>query len=1256
MIKPEDLFHFKASIRNDRIEVDVYVYDKIVNEIISITRRFYQEVKEFLFIKISKTRVDISIQKKTEVIQKINRVAQFSFSFDGSSMLRYPIYDYMNYLKQPTVPDGVTMRHNRAEETTDPDTQRGITTALTYPKGNILFRKTTEDFKCFPTNLSFLDNAHSPLFYQEKEKSFIVKPVQMIDIFPNRADSLQNKNRLFHAVENFYHPMSKELMKKANLGSLDDLMTRPTQANALFSPVGGYVLAGDTQSKAIGMIDFMMRYLPTDGIIGDMPLSGIDYSLDSPYGIYNWELFFHLPLFIGHRLSCEHRYQDAMRWFHFIFNPGNDFTEHERAERWAWSLPKGARFWNFLPFFANRGVLATLYDAVKPDPLPGMDTKLGSLIEDWKNDPFKPHLIARVRIAAYQKSVVMKYLDNLINWGDDLFRLDNMESINEAINLYVYASEILGEKPKLLPSIHDNVGLTYTQMKSEGLDQFSNTFIQLENYIPPAPPLKVRLWRARGSRSNYYYYHYRYNYSYKQTVESVPQRSIQLLRMAPAMHYFCIPKNDRLLAYWTTVEDRLFKIRNSLNIDGIKRAIPLFAPPIDPGLLARAAATGINIGSLLRDMQTAPSVYRYSTVFQKAVELCNELKSFGSELLGALEKRDAEHLSLLRSSHEITMYKLISDLRKNAIKEAQQSLEGLKKQKELVGIRYGYYKNIEQYNAFEKAQLATNYAAGIVHTVGQIMVLASAPINVIPDFTVGGMVGLGGGPIALSEVGGGEKTSGTVNKVGNALIQSAGILDRVAGILGTHGSYKRRSDEWKLQESLAKKEGEQVDKQILSAEIRLAMAELELRNHEKQIEQALETREIMESKFTNEELYTWMSDQLSTLYNQLYNLAYGAAKRAERAYQFELGLRSTSFVTPEIWNSAKKGLLAGDNLLVALRQMDNAFIENNKRDLELTKTISLKMINPAEYLVLQETGKCTFNIQEPLFDFDFPGHYFRRIKSVTLTIPCVTGPFTTVNARLRLVSSSIRLNADLANGAYIRSGNTDDRFFDNPILPAIIATSSGLSDAGVFELNFRDERYLPFEGAGAVSQWELEFPGEFRQFDYASISDVIITMNYTARESTSTDFVDAVKEQCSALLEAAGALPNIINVKQSFPVQLKALTDDGEAAVALDNKNLSYMVADYLRRNGIEDLDVEQVTAFVVLKYHSSINPSSFNMEINGASADVTQIGSDQRLLQCSFDTEEMDAVNLFGQWNISGSLDESVDNIYLCFNSSVEA
>ena len=32
-----------------------------------------------------------------------------------------------------------------------------------------------------------------------------------------------------------------------------------------------------------------------------------------------------------------------------------------------------------------------------------------------------------------------------------------------------------------------------------------------------------------------------------------------------------------------------------------------------------------------------------------------------------------------------------------------------------------------------------------------------------------------------------------------------------------------------------------------------------------------------------------------------------------------------------------------------------------------------------------------------------------------------------------------------------------------------IVTSHGQNDSGLFELNFRDERYLPFEGAGAIS-------------------------------------------------------------------------------------------------------------------------------------------------------------------------------------------
>jgi hypothetical protein len=53
----------------------------------------------------------------------------------------------------------------------------------------------------------------------------------------------------------------------------------------------------------------------------------------------------------------------------------------------------------------------------------------------------------------------------------------------------------------------------------------------------------------------------------------------------------------------------------------------------------------------------------------------------------------------------------------------------------------------------------------------------------------------------------------------------------------------------------------------------------------------------------------------------------------------------------------------------------------------------------------------------------------------------------------------------------------------------------------LFELNLRDERFLPFEGAGAISTWRLEIPNDVPQFDFESISDVVLHIRYTCREA-----------------------------------------------------------------------------------------------------------------------------------------------------------
>ena len=85
-----------------------------------------------------------------------------------------------------------------------------------------------------------------------------------------------------------------------------------------------------------------------------------------------------------------------------------------------------------------------------------------------------------------------------------------------------------------------------------------------------------------------------------------------------------------------------------------------------------------------------------------------------------------------------------------------------------------------------------------------------------------------------------------------------------------------------------------------------------------------------------------------------------------------------------------------------------------------------------------------------------------------------------------------------------------DIFVENNIPFKAVATSTAQNDSGVFELNFRDERYLSFEGAGVISTWKLELNGKYKkedgtnidisQFDYDSISDVILQIRYTARE------------------------------------------------------------------------------------------------------------------------------------------------------------
>ena len=51
------------------------------------------------------------------------------------------------------------------------------------------------------------------------------------------------------------------------------------------------------------------------------PVDEVEFQPGGAYETYNWELFFHIPLLIATRLKANQRFEEAQRWFHFIFDP-----------------------------------------------------------------------------------------------------------------------------------------------------------------------------------------------------------------------------------------------------------------------------------------------------------------------------------------------------------------------------------------------------------------------------------------------------------------------------------------------------------------------------------------------------------------------------------------------------------------------------------------------------------------------------------------------------------------------------------------------------------------------------------------------------------------------------------------------------------------------------------------------------------------------------------------------------------------------
>jgi hypothetical protein len=780
-----------------------------------------------------------------------------------------------------------------------------------------------------------------------------------------------------------------------------------------------------------------------------------------------------------------------------------------------------------------------LFNHLKPNTPDAPDGQ----INEWRNHPFQPHVIARQRPTAYMKWVVMKYLDNLIAWGDYLFRQHTIETINQATQLYILASHILGPKPQMIPKRGKLLPQTYNSLLDKW-DAFGNAMVEMELLFPFSNQTSLPIGVSNGTIG------FANVFGFASTL------------------YFCIPTNPNLLGYWDTVADRLFKIRHCENIEGVFSLPPLWDAPIDPGLLVQATAQGLSLSNVLNDLNAPLPNYRFNYLITKALELCSELKAMGNSLLSVFEKKDTEAIASLRAKHESSINNLVMEMKKSNLDEVNQALDGLEQNRKNPVYRLQYHLQLigedlnkvpsedsdfaELANTIEKpvdvsglklipyekeemdkaaAAADSQKSIGVVETLGSIL-------NIIPNFS-GNIEPFG---VGMSISFGGSNLGAAMQAVARGMQIDSNYTTYQSSNAQRKGSFLRQFQERVFMANQAGYEIKQIDKQIEGQKIRIKIAGQDIINQQQLIDNAAEISDYLTNKYTNQDLYDWMSDSLKSLYYQTYTLAYDLAKKAEKVYRFERCLSNSNFIRFGYWDASRDGLFAGENLYLGIKQLESAYLEKKGHDYELTKHVSLRLINPLALLELKQIGKTEFDIPEVLIDMDYPGQYMRRIRSVTLSIPCIAGPYTTVSCTLRLIQNKIRISAIAKdkNDYMEKTDEQDDRFLTMNVPLTSIATSSGQNDGGMFEINFNDERYVPFEGAGIISRWRLELPTDFRQLDYNTITDVIMHIRYTAVDGgdqlkkPATDSLLAYVKSVEELSQREG-LFTVFDLPHDFP-------------------------------------------------------------------------------------------------------------------------
>ena len=321
----------------------------------------------------------------------------------------------------------------------------------------------------------------------------------------------------------------------------------------------------------------------------------------------------------------------------------------------------------------------------------------------------------------------------------------------------------------------------------------------------------------------------------------------------------------------------------------------------------------------------------------------------------------------------------------------------------------------------------------------------------------------------------------------------ANFASSVSSLASMQASFERREEEWQYNLGLNQNGVDIAEQNLQQGLKRLDIVQRQHDIAQLRLGLARDTLSYLENKFLNKEMLVWMLRISREQYRLRLDYAISASFMAERALSFGLLSPATQMIRFDYFEPEVDGLLGATQLQTDLQALQATKLHSEKRKLQLQKTLSLAQIAPAELQKFKSAGILPFSTLLHWFDRDFPGHYQRTIKRISVSMLALVPPHEGIKAMLRNTGVS-----NLVIGPPYSQGFEKTTVLRNP---ESIALTSAIDDSGIIRFDYQDEFLLPFEGLGVETDWLLEMPRASNPLDFETIADIFVNVEYTALHS-----------------------------------------------------------------------------------------------------------------------------------------------------------